>query len=438
MKLVFIPLFAGIACTFVQPTFGADATTYKEKIVYSFCSQQNCTDGAGPDGGVIAVNGLLYGTTSGGGSSTQCNGGGCGTVFSVDPATGAETVLYSFCPKRNCNDGAYPVAGLLAVNGILYGTTAGGGQYGGTACPFGCGAVFSLDPSTGAETVLYSFCHDKDICADGATPQAGLIDVNGVLYGTTYGGGGTGCNMYGCGTVFGIDPSTGTETMLYSFCSQTNCADGETPQAALLSVKGKLYGTTLYGGPNAGCDIGSACGTVFTIDLKTGAESVAYAFCSQNGCADGALPNANLINVKGTLYGTTSFGGVYPCQNRPPGCGAVFSLDPGTGGETVLHSFGSGDDGIHPSTGLVDVKGTLYGTTYPGGSQNAGAAFALDLSTGTETVIWSFCGTNCDYPSSLIDLNGKLYGTLAGGGRHGGGAVFELKKTRQLRLGRKK
>src|SRR5690242_6008603 len=187
-------------------------------------------------------------------------------------------------------------------------------------------------------------------------------------------------------------------------------------------MKGRLYGTTLYGGIT-GCGSGFTCGVVFAIDLKTGAETVSYSFCRQANCPDGALPEASLIDVKGTLYGTTSFGGVYPCQNRPPGCGAVFSLDPSTGAETVLHSFGSGDDGIHPSTGLIDVKGTLYGTT-------AGAAFALDLSTGTETVIWSFCGTDCDYPSSLIYLNGKLYGTLAGGGSHSGGAVFALKKAR--------
>jgi len=300
MKFVSSALFAGIACISAQPTLGADATTYKEKILYAFCSQQNCTDGAGPGGGLIALNGLLYGTTSGGGSSTQCNGGGCGTVFSVDPATGAETVLYSFCPKRNCNDGAYPAGGLLAMNGTLYGTTSGGGAYGGTACPFGCGAVFSLDPITGAETVLYSFCHDKDICADGAIPQTNLIDVNGILYGTTYGGGTAGCNTYGCGTVFGIDPSIGAETMLYSFCSQENCTDGQNPQASLLSMKGKLYGTTLYGGIT-GCGSGFTCGVVFAIDLKTGAETVSYSFCLQANCPDGALPEAGLIDVKGTL-----------------------------------------------------------------------------------------------------------------------------------------
>lgn len=433
MKAGLIALLAGMACTSVQPSLGADTTTYREKVLYSFCSQQNCTDGQGPGGGVVAVNGLLYGVTGSGGEygGTDC-AYGCGTAFSVDPKTGAETVLYSFCRKRTCTDGADPEGSLLAVNGVLYGVTSGGGEYGGTNCPKGCGTVFSLDPGTGTEKILYSFCHDKGICADGAMPQGNLIEVNGILYGTSGGGGGA-CNDYGCGTVFGIDPGTGTETLLYAFCSQTNCADGEAPSGGLLAAKGKLYGTTEAGGPNSGCDTGNGCGTVFAIDLKTGAESVLYAFCGQSACTDGALPNGSLIDVMGTLYGTTSFGGVYPCQNRPPGCGAVFSLEPGTGTESVLHSFNGNNDGRFPLTGLIDKKGILYGTTALGGAEYAGEAFSYDLSTGAETVIWSFCGTNCAFPSGLVDVDGKLYGTLVLGGSNDGGAVFELRKSRQGR-----
>lgn len=435
MKGAFVAVLAGmVGCAVVQSVCAADVPMWNEQVLYSFCSQQNCTDGAGAGGGLIAVNGLLYGTTGGGGSSTKCNGGGCGTVFSMDSGTGAETVLYSFCPKGGCNDGASPAGGLLAVNGILYGATEGGGRYGDTMCPFGCGTVFSLDPSTGAETVLYSFCHKhRNSCADGAVPSANLIDVDGILYGTTFEGGIAGCDGEGCGTVFSIDPGTDAERVLYSFCRRTNCADGQWPNAGLLAVKGKLYGTTDAGGRSGCGGSPSTCGTVFAIDLKTGAESVPYTFCSQTGCTDGAVPEANLIEAKGTLYGTTSFGGAYTCQNMPPGCGTVFALDPSTGSETVLHPFSSGDDGAIPLTGLIDVKGTLYGTNIEGGTAHAGTAFAVKLSTGTETVIWSFCGTNCAFPSSLLDDHGKLYGTLASGGTGAygdGGAVFVLSKTR--------
>jgi len=111
--------------------------------------------------------------------------------------TGKETVLYSF--KGGSSDGTQVVGGLLNVKGMLYGTTRSGGANGG-------GTVFSITPS-GTETVLHSF----GASGDGAGPAAGLINVRGTLCGTTaYGG------ANGDGTVFSITPS-GTETVLYSF-----------------------------------------------------------------------------------------------------------------------------------------------------------------------------------------------------------------------------
>jgi uncharacterized repeat protein (TIGR03803 family) len=87
------------------------------------------------------------------------------------------------------------------VNGTLYGTTSAGG---GTGCysGSGCGTVYSVSP-TGSEAVLHTFGGSPD----GSTPYAGLIDVNGTLYGTTAGGGAARCRVYGgCGTVFALTP----------------------------------------------------------------------------------------------------------------------------------------------------------------------------------------------------------------------------------------
>ena len=80
------------------------------------------TDGEWPLAGVIAANGNLYGTTAFGGIARG------GTAFALDLTTGAETVLYSFCSQANCADGDYPQAGLIHFNGKLYGTTTGGGS----------------------------------------------------------------------------------------------------------------------------------------------------------------------------------------------------------------------------------------------------------------------------------------------------------------------
>jgi uncharacterized repeat protein (TIGR03803 family) len=325
MKAVSVALFAGmVGHVIVQPAWAGEPAKAKEKVLYSFCSQANCTDGDDPGAGLImGSSGNPYGTTEYGGTNCEDNGvAGCGTVFSVNPTTGAETVLYSFCSQQNCTDGSHPRASLIDVNGTLYGTTGAGG----TGCDgSGCGVVFSLDPKGGAETVLYSFCSQQN-CTDGQGPHASLIDVKGTLYGTTYYGGQNDGNAYcedGCGTVFSVDPNTSTETVLYSLCGKNNCADGANPEANLIDVKGTLYGTTSQGDtgncPEQGN--GNGCGTVFAINANSGKEKVIYSFSK---VPDASIPIAGLLDVKGTLYGTTPAGGANCVSNG--GCGTVFLL----------------------------------------------------------------------------------------------------------------
>ena len=100
--------------------------------------------------------------------------------------------------KFNSTDGAtpYDASGLINVNGILYGTTKIGGKY-------DLGTVFSIS-MTGVEQVLHSF-GSSGANPDGTSPIAGLTNVNGTLYGTTSSGG-----KDNQGTVFSITP-TGTE-----------------------------------------------------------------------------------------------------------------------------------------------------------------------------------------------------------------------------------
>jgi uncharacterized repeat protein (TIGR03803 family) len=107
-------------------------TSGKVKTLYSFAGG---SDGADPVGSVLDVKGVLYGTTSQGGKR------GNGTVFSIT-TSGKESVLYRFAGTAK-GDGANPQAGLIEVNGILYGTTAGGGVQC-LSTRSGCGTVFSL------------------------------------------------------------------------------------------------------------------------------------------------------------------------------------------------------------------------------------------------------------------------------------------------------
>ncbi|MGA9943620.1 MAG: choice-of-anchor tandem repeat GloVer-containing protein, partial [Candidatus Cybelea sp.] len=120
----------------------------------------------------------------------------------------------------------------------------------------GCGTVYSVRPG-GAEKVLYRFSGGSD----GSDPDAALVEVGGVLYGTTANGGGSGCAGSGCGTVYSIS-TTGAETVLHSFGGSP---DGATPVAALINVRGVLYGTTFYGGDGSGSGGYVGRGTVFTL-----------------------------------------------------------------------------------------------------------------------------------------------------------------------------
>jgi uncharacterized repeat protein (TIGR03803 family) len=325
-----------------------------ESLVFTFTR----TYGAFPVAPLIDVKGTLYGTASDGGWSQR------GTVYSITTA-GSMTTLHTFSgrpPHGDGKDGLYPSRSpLVYVNGTLYGTTIAGG---GTPCNSGCGTVYTISASD-HEKLLYKFQGGSD----GAWP-IGLIDVNGTFYGTTFNGGGSGCggaqSHPGCGTIFTITAS-GVEKVLYRF---QGGADGSSPQADLVDVDGTFYGTTAYGGA-------SGDGTVFTV-TTSGKHKVLYSFA---GGTDGAQPLAALVDVNGTLYGTTSEGGgATACGST--GCGTVYSINT-AGAENVLYAFAGDDDGSYPEAALLDVKGTLYGATDFGGVTHGdaekccGTVFAL-------------------------------------------------------------
>jgi uncharacterized repeat protein (TIGR03803 family) len=151
------------------------------EVLFSFGISVHGDDGGFPVAGLVAVDGNLYGTTQSGGAGGLSEGHG--TVFTISPS-GTESVLYSF---GNAPDGSDPVASLVALKGELYGTTLTGGAY-------GKGTVFSVS-TTGSEKVLHSF----GSAYDGILPMAGLTAVNDTLYGTTQEGG-----SFDHGTVFSI------------------------------------------------------------------------------------------------------------------------------------------------------------------------------------------------------------------------------------------
>ena len=329
--------------------------------LHSFCSQTNCADGVNPEAVLMqATNGDLYGTTVIGGPNGPPNG--AGTVFKITLG-GTLTTLYPFCSQTNCTDGANSYGDLIqGINGDLYGTTEGGGAN-------SAGSVFKITLS-GTLTTIHSFCSVID-CSDGGYPQAGLVQGNnGTLYGTADGGGTT-----GYGTVFKITPD-GTLETLYTFCSQTNCTDGAFPSGLIQATNGKLYGTLSRGGA-------SNSGMVFWI-TPAGLPDTFYSFCSQTNCADGDSPYAGLIQATdGNFYGTTYSGGANEAGTvfkvTPSGMlTTVYSFC------SKRNSHGYCTDGAYTYAGLIqDTNGDLYGTTEYGGANDYGTVFRLSVGLGS-------------------------------------------------------
>ncbi|HEY6327066.1 MAG TPA: choice-of-anchor tandem repeat GloVer-containing protein [Candidatus Cybelea sp.] len=306
----------------------------KLHVLYAFTGYP---DAEYPQAGLIFFNGAFYGTSSAGGVYSG------GTIFSVAP-DGVEHVVHSF---GNRADGVIPLAGLVDVNGVLYGTTQDGGTY-------TKGTVFELDAS--GERVLHSF---KGAPADGGHPTAGLIRYKDALYGTTRAGG----LIAAGGAVYKVTPF-GYETVLHSF--GVNHGDGMNPAGPLVVVNGEFFGTTLRGGTHR-------YGTVFAMS-PSGSEQLLHSFAAGS---DGADPLSGLIAVGGELYGTTMSGGLTErrsgdCLTGPdstgvPTCGTIFKVD-AFGREQVVYRFRGYSDGANPEAGLIDISGTLYGTTTWGGA----------------------------------------------------------------------
>lgn len=351
-------------------------------------------NGEHPMGLVQGADGNIYGTTYGKGVGYGIRSG---SIFKITPG-GALTTLDVFCPTSNCSNGTSPYAGLaLATNGAFYGVTYWGGAY-------GQGAVYRVTPD-GELTTLYGFCAQNG-CPDGYNPRWNLIQANhGDLYGTTTDG-----ELQG-GTLFKVTLS-GMLTTIYTFCSQSHCADGSVPNSALIEAyNGRLYGTTASGGVYNS-------GTVFE-SPRDGTVTTLYSFCRENGCPDGSDPAGILQAADGNFYGITTYGA--------DGYGTVFKLTP-DGKLTTLHRFCSQGtfpclDGANPVAMMQATDGNFYGTTLSGGGQSQGTIFEI-TADGTLTTLYSFCsqgGSDCTdggepFAGLIQATDGTFYGTTTIGG----------------------
>lgn len=153
-----------------------------------------------------------------------------------------------------------------------------------------------------------------------------------------------------------------------------------------------------------------------------------HSFSYDNNRVGGVRPNGSLlIGASGTIYGTTFEGGT----NQS---GTIFSITSG-GTFTTLANLDSSSTGRQPTGRLfADALGTIYGTTMNGGALGGGAVFSL-TSAGSLTTLanfrlldQSFMEEDNIFLAGNIALNasGIIYGTTTAGGANNAGTLFSL------------
>jgi uncharacterized repeat protein (TIGR03803 family) len=277
------------------------------------------TESAYPVGELVEIDDYsLYGATEGGPVYSPVTGQVIArpraTVFQIDPTTRAFATRYRF------PDGTKPAGRLIqGTDGLLYGTTVNGGD-------FGLGTVFSLD-AAGTLTTLHHFSGG----ADGSNPNAGVIQgTDGRLHGATTNGG-----AFGYGTVFAMNV-TGGLTTLHNFA----LSDGAKPVDGLIQANdGTFYGAASAGGPNDG-------GVIFRVRLETFPSDQYFELVSRNSgkCLDvwGASTDAAASVIQWVCHG-----GENQQWRLEPASGGAFRIIARHSGQ-ALDVFGALLDDVTP------------------------------------------------------------------------------------------
>jgi uncharacterized repeat protein (TIGR03803 family) len=334
-------------------------------ILHSFIN----ADGSQPNGGLVVLNGTVFGTTFLGGAH------GCGTVFAVGDDGNNFRLLHSFASNGpgfapTNSDGVGLIGSVLVLSNFLYGVTASGG-------PAGQGVVFRVSTDGSDFSVLHHFTDNVTMATppiNGLSGSGSLVYSNGVIYGTS------GINFTGGdGIVFRMNlDGTG-----YSVLHRIN--DGYFGGPLVLD------GDTLYGETHT---------TVFKIGIDGSGFRVLHTF------GNAAVMPAGLILIGKSLYGVAS-GGSF-------GNGILFKVDQDGTDFSILHEFGA-YDGSDPCAGLVFFDNTLYGMTFSGGISDlgidGGTRYSLLLqpalrslsSAGNLILAWptNFTGFTLEYTTNL-------------------------------------
>jgi uncharacterized repeat protein (TIGR03803 family) len=384
----------------MRPPLHANAHTraHTETVLFALTGGRV---GANPGGLVLLRDGTIIVSAQTGGTPCPQAPTGCGLIFKLTPTGNGyrQSIVYVF---RGGKDGATPRNVVADAAGNLYGTTDLGGDSRNTSCPNGCGTVYMLSPTARGyhESTVYRFQGG----VDGYLPSTGgvFVDAAGSIYGQTSLGG-TAC---GCGTIYRLTPTTTgyQKATIHAFAGPPD--DGAAPQSALSEgAHGVLYGTTSSGGSCAGGN----CGVVFRAAPKGAGYRYQVIHAFGGPPADGFAPDFGVVvQPGGLLVGATNGGGT----NHQ---GVIYRLRP-TGNRYEILTLFNGINGANPRFLAPGGDGTIYGSSFSGGSVNEGLVYALHA--GAETVLYPFSGaTDGANPTAVVAGPGRaiLGATLNGG-----------------------
>jgi uncharacterized repeat protein (TIGR03803 family) len=329
------------------------------------------------------------------------------TISNDNEIYGASTSsIYKFSPEINrftilANLGGtniFPFDLTLGDNNKIYGTNFGNSTQ--------KGSISKLDLTTGKLSNIAKFDG-----GNGNSPYAKLIIGNdGLLYGTTYGGGG---NLDG-GTIFSLNPSTKVLNTIVNF-SLVSDGDGLSPVSLIQGLDGKIYGATQGLSDGSFVDFS----TFFVLDTTTPLANLRTLFTFSGNYP---LSSSLVMDAAGRIYGTT----ISQTFN-----GSIYRFDPNLGTLETLIEF-NGQNGRDPYASLVEGQdGNFYGTTFYGGVNNLGTVFQLKPNTNQLTTLVEFDLQNGAYPASnlVVGSDGSLYGTTIRGGSNNFGTFFKLELT---------
>jgi uncharacterized repeat protein (TIGR03803 family) len=332
-------VFPGPAnCSSGGTVFRIDLGGQNFAVIHCF---NGSTDGAEPQGGVIqGKDGYLYGTTYAGGP----NGGG--TAFKMD-LNGNILAQHSF---GSSNDGANPTANFTeSADGNFYNTTLAGGSS-------GAGTIFVMDSNANV-TILHSISSADGISTLQFSP---LCSVGNTLYGEALTGG-----SYSYGVIFKIDTTGQNFSVVHSFSG----SDGTNPIGGLLQTNGVFYGTTEGAGSGPGEVFEmSTSGSVVQLHVfkgapSDGAQPMSGVIQATDGNLYGTTYAGGTYN-DGTIFKLTGLGApswqpigpqAIKMPNGPPAAGKLQALAVENQNPKLMYAaggFGSGNSGPYTEAGI--------------------------------------------------------------------------------------